>query len=148
LTTNFGKGRTHDFDIFKTNKRTLTALSQSKKLGDKAYISKTHKDSHQIQTPHKRPRSKNKKGSGLGSPEQSLATTKSNPQPQKTKLTKEQKAFNKAFSKIRIGIEHTFAHFKKFQILSKPYRNRRKRFGLRFNLIAGIYNFELDIEVF
>ncbi|TRT60574.1 MAG: IS5/IS1182 family transposase, partial [Microcystis aeruginosa Ma_QC_C_20070703_M131] len=23
------------------------------------------------------------------------------------------------------------------------YRNRRRRFGLRFNLIAGIYNYEL-----
>ena len=133
MTTNFGKGRTHDFDIFKKNKRTLTALNKCQKLGDKAYISKTYKDSHQIQTPHKRPRSKNK--------------TKTNPQPEKIKLTKEQKAFNKAFSKIRIGIEHTFAHFKKFQILSKPYRNRRKRFGLRFNLIAGIYNYELDIEI-
>jgi hypothetical protein len=28
-------------------------------------------------------------------------------------------------------------------IVSERYRNRRKRFGLRFNLIAGIYNFEL-----
>ncbi|MDR2437472.1 MAG: IS5/IS1182 family transposase, partial [Endomicrobium sp.] len=28
-------------------------------------------------------------------------------------------------------------------IISHRYRNRRKRFGLRFNLIAAIYNFEL-----
>jgi hypothetical protein len=27
--------------------------------------------------------------------------------------------------------------------LSERYRNRRKRFGLRFNLIAAIYNMEL-----
>ncbi|NGX33801.1 MAG: hypothetical protein K1060chlam1_00142 [Candidatus Anoxychlamydiales bacterium] len=26
---------------------------------------------------------------------------------------------------------------------SHIYRNRRKRFGLRFNLIAGIYNYEI-----
>ncbi|MEG4817835.1 IS5/IS1182 family transposase, partial [Microcoleus sp. K5-D4] len=26
-------------------------------------------------------------------------------------------------------------------ILSSRYRNRRRRFGLRFNLIAGIYNY-------
>jgi hypothetical protein len=32
---------------------------------------------------------------------------------------------------------------KRFRILSERYRNRRKRFGLRFNLIAGIHNFEL-----
>ncbi|MGH9945233.1 MAG: IS5/IS1182 family transposase, partial [Pyrinomonadaceae bacterium] len=30
------------------------------------------------------------------------------------------------------------------RILAERYRNRRKRFSLRFNLIAGIYNFELN----
>jgi hypothetical protein len=30
-----------------------------------------------------------------------------------------------------------------FRILAERYRNRRKRFGLRFNLIAAIINFEL-----
>jgi hypothetical protein len=28
--------------------------------------------------------------------------------------------------------------------LSERYRNRRKRFALRFNLIAAIYNSELE----
>ncbi|MDJ0714945.1 MAG: IS5/IS1182 family transposase, partial [Prochloraceae cyanobacterium] len=32
-----------------------------------------------------------------------------------------------------------------FKILSDRYRNRHKRFGLRSNLIAGIYNYELAI---
>ena len=32
---------------------------------------------------------------------------------------------------------------KVFHILSERYRNRRRRFGLRFNLIAGLYNYEL-----
>ncbi|MEG3991284.1 IS5/IS1182 family transposase, partial [Microcoleus sp. S28C3] len=27
------------------------------------------------------------------------------------------------------------------------YRNRRRRFGLRFNLIAGIYNYELYLKI-
>ena len=31
-----------------------------------------------------------------------------------------------------------------FRILSERYRNRRKRFALRFNLIAAIYNLELN----
>lgn len=31
------------------------------------------------------------------------------------------------------------------QFSKRKYRNRRKRFGLRFNLIAGIYNFQLLI---
>jgi hypothetical protein len=30
-----------------------------------------------------------------------------------------------------------------FRILSERYRNRRKRFALRFNLIAAIHNLEL-----
>ncbi|WP_395461592.1 hypothetical protein [Wolbachia endosymbiont (group A) of Therophilus tumidulus] len=34
---------------------------------------------------------------------------------------------------------------KRFKIIADRYRNRRKRFGLRFNLIAGIHNFELSI---
>ncbi|RYY77753.1 MAG: IS5/IS1182 family transposase, partial [Moraxellaceae bacterium] len=29
------------------------------------------------------------------------------------------------------------------KILAERYRNRRKRMGLRFNLIAAIYNIEL-----
>ncbi|SPR06347.1 hypothetical protein [Orientia tsutsugamushi] len=32
---------------------------------------------------------------------------------------------------------------KEFKIIADKYRNRRKRFALRFNLISGIYNFEL-----
>ena len=30
-------------------------------------------------------------------------------------------------------------------VISDRYRNRRKRFGLRFNLIAGIHNFEIRL---
>jgi putative transposase len=32
---------------------------------------------------------------------------------------------------------------KRFKIVATPYRNRRKRFGLRMNLIAGMINYEL-----
>ncbi|WP_425289798.1 transposase [Spiroplasma endosymbiont of Zeiraphera isertana] len=46
-------------------------------------------------------------------------------------------------SKIRIKIEHVFAKLKRFKILSLKYRNKIRIFALRFNLIAGIYNFEL-----
>ena len=35
---------------------------------------------------------------------------------------------------------------KVFKILAERYRNRRKRFGLRFNLIAGLYNYELGLS--
>ncbi|WP_342255079.1 transposase family protein [Spiroplasma endosymbiont of Zeiraphera isertana] len=58
-------------------------------------------------------------------------------------LTPIQKECNKTLSKIRIKIEHVFAKLKRFKILSLKYRNKIRRFALRFNLIAGIYNFEL-----
>ena len=58
-------------------------------------------------------------------------------------LTPNQKAYNRELSQARIKIEHVFAKLKVFRILSERYRNRRKRFGLRFNLIASLYNLEL-----
>jgi len=58
------------------------------------------------------------------------------------KLSKEQKSFNSELSSERIYIEHINAWIKRFKILTYPYRNRRKRHGLRMNLICGIYNYE------
>ncbi len=58
-------------------------------------------------------------------------------------LTLEDKAYNHALSKERIKVENIFAKVKTFKIFSTTYRNRRKRFGLRMNLIAGIINREL-----
>jgi len=46
-------------------------------------------------------------------------------------------------SKVQILIENIIRKLKIFRILSERYRNRRRRFGLRFNLIAAIYNLEL-----
>jgi transposase len=60
-------------------------------------------------------------------------------------LSKEQKASNRALSQERILIENIIRKLKIFRILSERYRNRRKRFGLRFNLITAIYNMELDL---
>jgi hypothetical protein len=60
----------------------------------------------------------------------------------KHKLTKEQKQENRQLSSERIGVEHVFSFIKRFKIFSTPYRNRRKRFGLRFNLFAAIANLE------
>ena len=59
-------------------------------------------------------------------------------------LTKRQKQRNKTLARKRISIEHIFCKLKVFRILSERYRNRRKRFALRFNLIAAIYNLELN----
>jgi hypothetical protein len=39
--------------------------------------------------------------------------------------------------------EHMIGCVKGFRIVSDKYRNRRKRFCLRFNLIAALYNLNL-----
>lgn len=59
------------------------------------------------------------------------------------KITKLHKQFNRVINSKRIRIEHVFGWLKRFNILGTRYRNRRSRFGLRFNLIAAIYNLSL-----
>ena len=114
IATAFGKGRTHDFRLFKENyagiAHNILCLADTGYLG----INKLHTNS---QIP-----AKNSK---------------------LHKLTPEQKASNRALAKQRIFCEHVIGRLKVFRILRDKYRNRRKRFGLRFNLIAAIYNFEL-----
>lgn len=57
-------------------------------------------------------------------------------------LTNDDKISNRQISSDRVLNEHVFGALKRFKILSDTYRNRRKRFGLRFNLISGIYNLQ------
>lgn len=59
------------------------------------------------------------------------------------KLDPHLKYLNREINRRRIAVEHTFGVLKRFKILSSPYRNRRSRIGLRFNLIAAIFNLEL-----
>ncbi|REJ51516.1 MAG: IS5 family transposase [Microcystis wesenbergii TW10] len=108
------KGRVHDFRLWKESKIGLN--KEIEILGDKGYqgIQKIHQNS---QIPHKKKK--------------------------KEKLSKEQKKANRQLSQRRIVIEHIHRRLKIFRILSSRYRNRRRRFGLRLNLIAGIYNYEL-----
>jgi hypothetical protein len=61
----------------------------------------------------------------------------------KRPLSDQDKSYNRVIAMLRTSNEHIFARIKKFRILSERYRNRRRRFGLRFNLIAGICNFEI-----
>ncbi|VJV95020.1 pneumococcal histidine triad protein D [Streptococcus pneumoniae] len=60
------------------------------------------------------------------------------------RLSEDDKQLNKEMSAIRIEIEHFNAKFKTFQIMSVPYRNRRKRFELRAELICAIINYEVN----
>ena len=59
-------------------------------------------------------------------------------------LTLEDKSYNHVLSKERIKVENIFAKGKTFKMFSTTYRNQRKRFVLRMNLIAGIINCELE----
>ena len=61
----------------------------------------------------------------------------------KNPLTKEDKRKNRELSSERALNENVIGMIKRFKIIADRYRNRRKRFGLRFNLLAGIYNLEL-----
>ena len=59
-------------------------------------------------------------------------------------LTKEIKKQNKELSSQRVVNENVIGFVKRFKVISDRYRNRRKRFGLRFNLIAGICNKDIE----
>jgi len=60
----------------------------------------------------------------------------------KVPLTEEELLNNKEISSQRVSNEHVIGFIKRFKILAERYRNRRKRFALRLNLIAGICNFD------
>jgi IS5 family transposase len=55
-------------------------------------------------------------------------------------LNSEDKAYNRALSRIRVKVENVLRQIKIFRILSDRYRNKNKRYNLKFNIIAGIVN--------
>jgi DDE superfamily endonuclease len=62
----------------------------------------------------------------------------------KNSLSIEDKKNNTALAKERVIVENVIGMLKRFKIIADRYRNRRKRFSLRFNLLAGLYNYELE----
>lgn len=60
-------------------------------------------------------------------------------------LSEQHKHNNRRLAKLRIRVEHVICWLKRFRVLKERYRNRRKRFGLRSRLIAGLHNFELAL---
>lgn len=114
LFTRFTHGKKHDFKLFKESKLFIPCGIMAQ--GDTGYqgIQKIHAKSV---TPRKRRRGQ--------------------------QLSREDKKFNADISSKRVFVEHVIGRIKTFKIVADKYRNRRKRFGLRFNLIAGIYNYQL-----
>jgi hypothetical protein len=66
--------------------------------------------------------------------------------PPRRELDRVAKEQNRELASLRIVIEHVIGKLKVFKILGERYRNRRRRFGLRMSLIAGIYNAQLDLK--
>ena len=58
----------------------------------------------------------------------------------KNPLTKQDKKNNQTISSSRVLVENLIRELKIFRILAEKYRNRRRRFLLRFNLIAALHN--------
>lgn len=106
----------HDFRLFKLSR--LPVSSKIQLLADKDYqgILTLHANS---QTPKKKPR--------------------------KAALDKLDRRYNRDLARRRVIAEHVNRRLKIWRTLAERYRNRRKRFGLRFNLIAGLYNYELAL---
>ena len=59
-------------------------------------------------------------------------------------LTTADKRQNHRLSSSRVIIENVIREVKIFRIVAEKYRNRTKRFGLRFNLMAAIYNLNIN----
>ena len=55
-------------------------------------------------------------------------------------LDEQKKAYNRGLSRVRIKVEHIIGDLKTFKILSDRYRNKRKRYGVKINIIAGLVN--------
>jgi hypothetical protein len=126
ICTAHAKGRSHDFRVFKQSRLPLRAETQL--LAGKGYqgVLKLHANS---QTPQKKPK--------------------------RATLNKADRRSNRTLAQRRVIAEHVICEassllgnrrLKIWRILSERYRNRRKRFGLRFNLIAGVYNYELALK--
>jgi IS5 family transposase len=116
ICTAHGRGSIHDFALYKHSQ--LELHESFELLADSGYqgLTKLHERS---QTPKKK--------------------SKKHP------LTKAERRANRQLSKRRIVVENVIRSLKIFRILLERYRNRRQRFALRFNLIAALYNFELNL---
>ena len=114
ICTNFCNGKKHDFKLFKDSKVRWGRNIQG--IVDSGYTG-IKKLQNTSLLPKKRSRGQ--------------------------RLTKDERRINQNISSARVLNENVIGRLKRFKILSDKYRNRRKRFGLRFNLIAGIHNWEL-----
>ena len=55
-------------------------------------------------------------------------------------LDEEEKLYNTALSRVRVKVENVLAQIKVFRILADRFRNKRRRYSIKFKIIAGIVN--------
>ena len=55
-------------------------------------------------------------------------------------LDQEEKDYNRALSRLRVTVENVLGDIKTFRILSDRYRNKCKRYNIKFKIIAAIVN--------
>ena len=60
-------------------------------------------------------------------------------------LSKADKQSNQKLASERALNKNVIGSIKRFKIIANRYRNRRRRFQLRFNLISAIYNMEIAL---
>lgn len=106
-----GKGREHDFKLFKRCGVQFHELSEV--LGDRGYQG--------LQPFHTNSRTPKRK-------------------PPKQPLSKEARKANRELASLRITVEHVLRDLNILRILKETYRNKRRRFGLRLHLVAAICN--------
>jgi hypothetical protein len=66
--------------------------------------------------------------------------------PRGSDLSAQDKKLNRELARLRVVGERVNRMLKIFRILSELYRNRR-RFGLSFNLIADMYNYNYELNL-
>ena len=114
ICTKVGKGRRHDFHLFKQSK--LAIQEDTIALADSGYQG--------IQKIHPKPQVPKRNS-------------------KKKPLSKVEKKQNSMINTNRVIVENTIRKIKTFKLMAEKNRNRRKRFTLRLNLITAIINFEL-----
>jgi len=109
-------GSVHDFEVFKQEP---PPPDHARLFVDSGYqgIDKRHKN---VDFPYK--------------------STKKHP------LDQEEKEYNQALSRLRVKVENVMAKLKSFCILSHRYRNKRQRYNLKFNIIAGLVNLKTAVS--
>ena len=116
ICTAFTNGKRHDFRLFKESKTHIHP--QTRAVVDTGYQG--------LQKIHELTAIPKKRKKKLG-------------------LSKEDKKNNRKLASERVLNENVIGVIKRFKIIADRYRNRRKRFCLRFNLISGIYNLEINL---